>query len=247
MRTRHLDSVSSLEGHYQAIRNKPFLRRLYTDFYRDLRQALPGGIHGPVVEIGAGAGFLRNHLPGLIAGDILPTRFIDVCFDAQRLPFQPNRLKGILMLNVFHHLPSAVTFLSDAARCLMPGGVIAMIEPWMTAGSHWVYRLFHHEATEKGQSGWDFESSGPLSGANQALAWIVFQRDRADFDRRFPTLRIETVRLHTPLRYLASGGLSHPFSAPLACYAPMLRLEQQAHCLRRCLSMFATIVVKRTR
>ncbi len=247
MRTRHLDSVSSLEDHFLAIRSKPFLRRLYTDFYKEILQTLPGDLRGPVVEIGSGAGFLKNCLPGSITGDIWPTRFIDVCFDAQQLPFPPDSLKAVVMLNVFHHLPSAVSFLSDAARCLQPGGVIAMIEPWMTVGSHLAYKLFHHEATEKGQAGWEFESSGPLSGANQALAWIVFHRDRAGFERRFPNLRIEAVRPHTPLRYLASGGLSHRFSAPISCYAPLLRLEQRMHRLRRCLSLFATIVVTRTR
>jgi SAM-dependent methyltransferase len=239
------DSVGAIENHHRAIWAKPFLKEIYSRFYAELQSALPAGIHGAVIEVGAGAGFLKNRLPGLVSGDILPSRFIDVCFDAQQLPFRPGCLKGILMLNVFHHLPAAAGFLMDAVRCLAPGGVIAMIEPWMTAGSHVIYKLLHHEATEKGQPGWNFASSGPLSGANQALAWIVFERDRMIFNRRFPNLKIEAIRLHTPLRYLASGGLSHRFSAPLAWYRPMLRLEERARPLRRHLAMFATVILRR--
>ncbi|HEX7663729.1 MAG TPA: hypothetical protein VF407_04435, partial [Polyangiaceae bacterium] len=58
------------------------------------------------------------------------------------------------------------------------------------------------EATE-----WAFASTGPLSGANGALAWIVFERDRATFERRFPGLRLERFEPCAPLRYWVAGGL----------------------------------------
>jgi len=239
------DNIASIEDNYQTICNKPFLTRLYADFYEEIRLAMPAGVQGPVVELGAGAGFIKNHLPQVITGDVLPSRFIDVCFDARNSPFKTDSLKGIVMLNVFHHIPSAGLFLSDAQRCLKRGGVVVMIEPWITAWSHLIYKLFHHEATHTLQRGWDFESSGPLSGANQALPWIVFQRDRTLFERAFSNLRIEAIRPHTPLRYLASGGLSHKATAPLSWYAPLMRMETRAQPLRRGFSMFATIILRR--
>jgi SAM-dependent methyltransferase len=244
---KHLsDSIADIDGNYQVIRNKPFLSRLYADFYEEIRLAMPAMVQGFVVELGAGAGFLKNHLPQLISGDVLPSRFIDVCFDARNLPFKPNSLKGIVMLNVFHHIPSAELFLTDAQRCLKRGGVIVMIEPWITVWSYLIYKLLHHEATDISQRGWDFESSGPLSGANPALPWIVFQRDRFLFERIFSNLRIEAIRLHTPLRYLASGGLSYTATAPLSWYGPLVRLETRAQPLRRGFAMFATIILRRT-
>lgn len=246
MRKHLRDSVADIEDDYQTLRNKPFLSRLYADFYEAIRLAMPAEVQGPVVELGAGAGFLRNHLPQLITSDVLPSRFIDACFDARHLPFKPNSLKGIVMLNVLHHLPSAGSFLSDAQRCLKPGGVVVMIEPWITAWSHLIYKVLHHEATDTSQRGWDFESSGPLSGANQALPWIVFQRDRILFERAFSNLRIEAIRPHTPLRYLASGGLSHKTTAPMSWYAPLVRLETRVQPLQKGFSMFATIILKRT-
>jgi hypothetical protein len=237
--------IATIEESHKTLRNKPFLSRLYNDFYEEIRLAMPSEVHGPVVELGAGAGFFKNHLPQVITGDVLPSRFIDVCFDARRLPFRENSLKGIVMLNVFHHIPSAGVFLADAQSCLQRGGVVVMIEPWITVWSLLIYKLFHHEATAPSQRGWDFESSGPLSGANQALPWIFFQRDRVLFERTFSNLRIQTIRLHTPFLYLASGGLSHQATAPMVWYAPLVRMENLAQPLRGVLSMFATIVLKR--
>lgn len=245
MGKRPRNSIADIETDYRTIRNKPFLAKLYADFYEEIRLALPVGVQGPVVEIGTGAGFFKNHLSHLIAGDVLPSRFIDVCFDARHLPFKPNSLRAIVMLNVFHHIPSAGLFLFDAQRSLKPGGVIIMIEPWMTLWSHLIYKLLHHEATDTSQLGWDFESTGPLSGANQALPWIVFKRDRVHFERTFSGLRIEAIRPHTPLRYLASGGLSHKATAPLSWYAPLARMEARAQPLRKGFSMFATIILKK--
>lgn len=246
MEKRQRDPIASIQGDHQTLRNKPFLMRLYDDFYEEILRTLPVGVQGPVIELGAGAGFFKNHLPQLITGDVLPSGFIDVCFDARGLPFKPDSLKGIVMLNVFHHIPSAALFLSDAQKCLKPGGVVVMIEPWISVWSHWVYKLLHHETTNTSQRGWEFESSGPLSGANQALPWIFFQRDRVLFERTFSNLRIETIRLHTPLRYLASGGLSHQATAPMSWYAPLVRMENRAQPLRGVFSMFATIILKRT-
>jgi hypothetical protein len=48
-----------------------------------------------------------------------------------------------------------------------------------------------------------------MHGANQALSYIVFERDRALFEQRCPTLEV-VVRepLTNWLRYLLSGGLN---------------------------------------
>lgn len=239
------DSIADIEADSRVLRGKPFLLRLYADFYDELRRGIPEDGQGAVVELGAGAGFLKNRLPQLIASDILATRFIDACFDARHLPFRPNSLKGIVMLNVFHHLPSVGLFLSEAERCLATGGAVVMIEPWISVWSYWIFKLFHHEATDPFQKEWGFESSGPLSGANQALPWIVFQRDRVLFERQFPKLRIEAVRPHTPLRYLASGGLSHRAAAPERWYETLSRMESRTQRLGGLFCMFATIILRR--
>jgi len=48
-------------------------------------------------------------------------------------------------------------------------GWIIMIEPWINRWSLWVYSNLHHEVIDISTDSWSFTSSGPLSGANQAL------------------------------------------------------------------------------
>ena len=83
-----------------------------------------------------------------------------------------------------------------------------MIEPWVSAWSRFVYRNFHHEPFLPDASDWTFAESGPLSGANGALPWIVFERDRVTFSGEFRQWRIDSIRPTMPFRYLLSGGVS---------------------------------------
>src|SRR5574341_645760 len=126
--------------------------------------------------------------------------------DGQCLPFPNGVLRAIVMTDVFHHLPRPAVFLEEAARCVCPGGVLAMNEPWVTPWSSLVYGRLHHEPFQPHAAEWNFPSAGPLSGANSALPWIVFKRDRDQFERRFPEWQIGTIHLHMPFRYLLSGG-----------------------------------------
>ena len=54
---------------------------------------------------------------------------------------------------------------------------------------------------------WKFESKGPLSDANNALAWIVFQRDKSLFHQKFPKLDLKQYETHSAIKYWVSGGL----------------------------------------
>src|SRR5262249_8235725 len=155
----------------------------------------------------SGAGFMSEFVPRLITSDILSLPTIDRVFDAcETLPFENESLRAIAMVNVLHHLPSCKAFFSEAQRSLAPGGRLSLIEPWTTSWSAFVYRYLHHEPFDPNAPDWSFASTGPLSGANQALPWIVFSRDRAMFEEQFPKLHIESIRPIMPIRYLLSGG-----------------------------------------
>jgi hypothetical protein len=112
------------------------------------------------------------------------------------------------MVDVFHHIPQIRPFLAEAERSLRSGGAILMIEPWVSTWSHFIYTNLHHEPFDPGAEFWSFPRSGPLSGANGALPWIVFERDREIFASDFPNLEIREVRPMMPFRYLVSGGVS---------------------------------------
>lgn len=82
-----------------------------------------------------------------------------------------------------------------------------MLEPWVSPLSRIVYGSMHHEPFTPDAMTWELPRGGPLSSSNQALPWIVFQRDRASFTREFPRLLIKMLHPTMPLRYFVSGGV----------------------------------------
>jgi SAM-dependent methyltransferase len=241
-----LDDPQTTALRREIIQAKPFLQQIYTDWYREIAAALPAG-DAPVLELGAGAGFMRRCIPHTIASDILRVPAIDLVADASHLPFVTGSLRGVAMTNVLHHLPDVRAFLNEAARCVQPGGAMVMIEPWVTPWSSIVYRRFHSEPFEPGATDWSLPPGGPLSGANGALPWILFQRDRNRFEQEFPVWRIARIQPQMPFRYLVSGGVSLRALSPAVTYSTWRLVE---HALSRWMSwlgMFATIVLVRSR
>ena len=236
-----LDDPKTTALRRRIIESKPFLRRIYRDWYETLAADLPAGA-GRVLELGSGAGFFREIVPDAICSEIFACPGIDVVLDGQRTPLADQSLRAIVMTDVFHHLPRAREFFREATRVVRPDGVIAMIEPWVGRWSKFVYRTLHHEPFRPDAKEWEFPSSGPLSGANGALPWIVFERDRAVFDREFPQWRIARVEPFMPLRYLLSGGVSMRSLMPGFMYKPVAAIEKLAG---RNAAMFAHIVLRR--
>ncbi len=221
------------------------MRQIYVEWYQAIAASIKQG-DMPALEIGSGAGFMSEFVPHLITSDVLAVPSVDLVLDAcTTLPFEPESLRAIAMVNVLHHLPSSEAFLSEAQRCLAPGGSLSLVEPWITGWSSLVYRHLHHEPCEPEVAQWSFESTGPLSGANQALPWIIFCRDRARFEALFPKLRIESIQLIMPIRYLVSGGVSFRAFAPSWSYRFWVALEKVFQNQLPHIAMFAHISVKK--
>jgi len=199
--------------HGDIIRTRPFLRRLHLSHYRRISRALHGTPAGPVVELGSGGGFLAEVVPGVTTTDIVPAPGADGIMQAERIEAADGSLAGIVMLNVFHHLPDPAAFLREAVRALAPGGRIVMVEPAHTPLGALLYRRFSPEPYDS-RAGWGFEAGGRLSAANVPLAWIVFVRDREKFHREIPGLRVRAVALHTAFLYALSGGIWYRGPAP---------------------------------
>ena len=247
LRLQHLtpDTSDVLQMQALMIRKKPFLRKLYEEWYRSISRMIPTAISGPILELGAGGGFLHDILPGVIRSDILADGNSDILLDGLRLPMQSRVLKAIVMVDVFHHLPAVELFLCEAARCIRPGGVVVMIEPWHTRWSRLMYRWLHPEPFEPEARDWGFPAGQPLSRSNQALPWIVFERDREVFRRRFPQWSLRELTLHTPFRYLVSGGVSYRALMPGAAFKYWRRIENALKPWMNSWAMFATITLKR--
>ena len=238
-----LDDPATTLLHRRIIQEKPWLRRLYVDFYRQFSQAMPHPEGKVLVELGSGGGFLKEILPSVITSDVLDLPNVDRVFAAEHMPFDDASVDGIFMFDVLHHMADPAAFLAEAGRCLKVGGRVVCIEPANTAWARFVYTRFHHEGFDP-RGPWS-TGAGPLSQANGALPWIIFVRDRQIFERRFPLLRVVRLRNHTPLRYLLSGGLSFRTLAPAFAYQPVRVLEGLASGLNDWIGMFQTVELER--
>ena len=239
-----LDDPKTTALRRRIIESKPFLRRIYLDWYHLLAGDVPTGA-GRVLELGSGAGFFRDVVPETICSEVFACPGMDLVLDGQRMPLADESLRAIVMTDVFHHLPRAREFFGEATRVVRAGGVIAMIEPWVTPWSRFVYRRFHHEPFEPAAASWTLSSAGPLSGANGALPWILFERDRARFEREFPQWRVERVTPMMPVVYLFSGGVSLRSFLPGWIFRPIRGVEQALAGWNRHVGMFAQIVLRR--
>jgi SAM-dependent methyltransferase len=237
-----LDSPETTELRRQIILSKPFLRQVYLDWYDSIAARIPEG-DGAVLEVGAGGGFMDSVIRGLITSEVFPVGDIDLVADAENLPLPSSSLKAIVMTNVFHHLPNVARFLTEAERTLRPGGRIVMIEPWNTGWSRFVHERFHNEPMLPDAETWEFPTSGPLSGANAALAWIVVKRDveRLETDWRF---KVAEATPFMPFRYIVSGGVSLRSLQPGWLY-PMWRRIDEVAFLKRKHSVLSLIVLDR--
>ena len=229
----------------RIIRKKPFLKRLYMEFYTELKALLPETKQAPVyVELGSGCGFMKDVIPNVITSDVLPLSGVDKQFSALNMPFQNNSVDAFLMIDVMHHMGDTRAFLKELDRCTRPGGKILMIEPANTRWSRMIYTYFHQELFDPAAD-WDFKVTGPLSSANTALPWIVFCRDRAQFEKEFPNLRVRALRPHTPLRYLASGGVTMRQLLPSFAYSLVKAVEFVFSPLNNYIGMFLTVEIEK--
>jgi SAM-dependent methyltransferase len=237
-----LDDPATTDLRRAILEEKPFLKQIYNEWYGLMAAHLPKG-PGGVLELGSGAGFLKEFVSGLITSEVFPSSGVRIILDGQAMPFANGSLRGIAMTNVLHHVPSAHAFFQDASRCLRSGGRIIAIEPWVSTWSRLVYTKLHHEPFDPESRDWKFSGEGPLSAANGALPWIIFERDRERFEREFPDLRIEAIKAFMPFRYLICGGISMRNLMPASTFGLWRSIEG---CFNpRRWAMFALIVIER--
>jgi SAM-dependent methyltransferase len=239
-----LDDPSTTLLHAGIIRQKPFLKKTYLDFYREFQNAFADTKGKTLIELGSGGGFLKEIMPDVITSDVLQIPTVDIVFSAIAMPFADASVDAFFMVDVLHHIPDAEQFFKEALRCLKPGGKIVMVEPAATPFGCFIYKKFHHEHFDPA-AGWRLEKKGPLSEANGAIPWIVFSRDRRIFESKFPSIKILRIRLHTPLRYLVSGGLSLRQLLPSFMYPVIKGIEFILMPLNPLIGMFQTIELQK--
>ena len=239
-----LDDPRATLAHRDIILQKPFLKRLYTEWYQQFIKTSRSVGKGIYLEIGSGGGFLKDVFPEVVTSDILDLPVVDKVFSAEHMPYQANELGCIMMLNVFHHIPKPYLFLQEAQRTLLKGGKIIMIEPANSALGRFIYKRFHHEPfEEKGPR--EIEPGNPLSNSNQALPHIYFERDLQQFAKDFPQLKIIKITYHTPFMYVLSGGVSRSSLIPFALYSFAKAIEWLSKPFNKQLGLFCTVEIEK--
>lgn len=241
------DDISLTLLHSKIIRKKPFLKRLYIDFYEKMKRSAGDGLGGKfLVELGSGGGFIKDIIPNVITTDIIDLPDIDKNFSVSKMPFKNDTVDVFFMFDVLHHLDDTQKCFAEINRCLKPGGRVVMIEPSNTHWGRFIYTRLHHEEHDP-STGWDAEKGSPLFSANSAIPWIIFYRDRNLFEAKFPLLKITKIEPHTPFRYLVSGGVSVRQLLPSFTYGPVKFIELLLSCFNKYLGMFLTIVIEKRR
>lgn len=244
-----VDGLARFEAHRTVLRRKRMIRGVFDEFHdafaRLDRRFLDGD--GLVIELGAGVYPVQETIPGVLATDVVPAPHLDRVLDACAMDLPDASVHAFYLQNVFHHFPQPSRFFSELERTLVPGGGAILIEPAAGPLAAWLYpRLFATEGYDKRAPGWDTPIGGPMSGANQALSYVVFDRDMQRFSAEHPLLEIvHRDVLGNWLRYLLSGGLNFRALVPSAGTGLLKLIERMLMPLRRGLGLHRVIVIRK--
>lgn len=230
----------------ELIEERPLLKSCYDNWYaRLLADARSAPLGGQLLELGSGGSCLKDLEPSFITSDVIPD-VADQVIDARKLPFPDSSLSAIALTHVLHHIPNLDLFFMEAERTLQPGGVITMIDVAHTPFARFFFDRFHPEPYDDSQTKWAFDQSDSMMDSNQALSWMVFVRDRARFEEKFPKLRIETLEFTPWLSYLLSGGVTKRGLIPKPLATMILGLEKLVSPLDPLFALHWHIRVRRT-
>lgn len=245
LRGLELDAPQTTIRRREVLERNRSARFSFARWYSELADLTHGAPDGLRLELGSGGGFLHQFVPGLLTTDVVELPFVARVCRAESLPFANASVSAIFMVNVLHHVSDPAAFFREAARTLKPGGVIGMVEPFVSGFSRFVYRHLHHEPFDPDAQEWRLPRSGRLSGGNDALPWIILVRDRPRFDAEFPEFSVERLRPHSALSHLLSGGVTTRPLAPFALVRALAGWESRHPAVMRKAGLFFTIALRR--
>jgi hypothetical protein len=209
---------------------KPLLRKVYSEFYRQIAQRVNPAIPGLVVELGSGMGNIKQHLPQCITTDIFPNPWLDRVESAYKLSFGNGEIGHLILFDVFHHLQYPGTALKGFARALAPEGRIILFEPAMGIVGRFVFGHFHHEPLGLED---EIEFNAPEGFSGREPAYYAAQGNASRvfgssaYKDKLRPWRITEIKYFPGLAYVASGGFRGPQLYPQKLL-PMLNLLDSA-------------------
>jgi len=244
-----IDGEDRLEQHRRMLVKKRMLREVFNDFHQlfnRLDQRFFSG-NGMRLELGAGVAPIRDSFPDVLATDIVYSEHLDKTLNAENMDIENSSVRSIFGQNCFHHFPHPDKFFQELMRVLTPGGGAILLEPYHGPIAGLLYqRLFHSEGFDKNYPSWETPATGPMNGANQALSYIVFNRDRTIFEKKYPYLEIVLQEpVGNYLRYLLSGGLNFRQLCPDFATDLIRLLEKLLSPANRWLALHYVIVLRK--
>jgi SAM-dependent methyltransferase len=243
-----VDSDELVEIHRKIMLEKPMMYQVFKGFYDQCmdfdKQYFSG--KGAQIEIGAGVSFFKEIYPSIISTDIKAAKHLDRELDALQMDLKDESVRAFYGLNCFHHFPRPRAFFAELQRTLIPGGGCVLIEPYYGPVAKRMYsNLFDTEIFDPTQKQWE-SNAGVMLGANQALSYMVFVRDRTIFEKEFPELEIVTTKvMGNYMRYLISGGLNFRSLLP-SFMSPIIQLvERIFYFLHPILGLHYAIVIRK--
>lgn len=245
-----VDGTARFEAHAAMFARKRLLREVFTEFhhrFRALDERLLTG-DGDRIELGAGVAPMKATYPDVLATDIVDGPGLDRVLDAEALAVEDASVRVFYGQNCFHHFPHPDRFFDELERALVDGGGAILLEPYYGPFARFLYkRLFATEGFDPQYPSWETPVAGPMNGANQALSYIVFVRDRDEFRRRHPTLEIVAEeRCGNYVKYLLSGGLNFRQLCPDALSPLVAFLQWCLTPLHRWLALHHIVVLRKS-
>jgi SAM-dependent methyltransferase len=224
-----LGSDEAGEIQREILRTKPSLRRIYERVYAKMLAAADRFVPDAkvAIELGSGGGFLPDLDPTIVASDIRYLSGLDLVFDAQDAPFRDQSVDVVYGMHVIHHIPRIRRFIAELERVLTPGGALVVVEPYWSPVAKVMYKRFHPEPFDEHAATWEFESTGDPMMSNQAMSYLLLQRDRATFEREFPGLEVFELGAFGGPSYMLTGGIWKQRLLPDAVLARMWDYEDE--------------------
>ena len=209
---------------------KPLLRKVYSEFYREIALRVNLTQPGLTVELGSGMGNIKQHIPRCITTDIFPNPWLDRVENAYHLSFDRGEVGHLILFDVWHHLRYPGTALKEFARVLAPEGRIILFEPAMGLIGRVVFGHFHHEPLGL-KDKIEFSAPDGFSGLDPAYYAAQGNASRmfgsAAFKNELRPWRITEIKYFPGLAYIASGGFRGPQLYP-EMFWPFLDLIDSA-------------------
>lgn len=241
-----MGSPEAGEVQRRILHTKVPIRRVYERMYRRMWEVASGYIPNVRValELGSGGGFVREIVPEVRTSDVRPLQGLDLVLDAQALPLRDGSVDVLLALWALHHLPRVRSLFTELERVLTPGGVLVAVEPYWSPLARLAYQRFHPEDYDEHAPTWEFASTNPMSG-NQALSYLLLERDREEFAAAFPGLEVIRLEAFDGPSYLLTGGLWKRALLPASWLARLADYEEAHSFWRSSAALHHLFVIRR--